>query len=152
MYYIHIYICAVLFEQNSSAGSRLIAATVSFFKKPEKSHAPKAPKRCFPSAHGFPRIRFGWILDDNQNYKSNMLQHPKPNLCLSSVFLLQCNRTPPQKKTPKTPTTRICIGLLPGIHRWQKGICHGQEVLFYGEQGLKGLDLQPQQRANIMQN
>lgn len=145
----HIYIYAVLFEQNSSAGSRLIAATVSFFTKPEKSH-PQKPRGASQVRMGN-RIRFGWILDDNRNYKSNMLQHPHPIFVYPVHF--SCNVTElPQKKTPKKPTTRICIVFLPWIHRWQKGICHGQEVLFYGEQGLKGLDLQPQQTANIMQN
>lgn len=80
-----------------------------------------------------------------------LLQHPHP-IFVYPIHSFRNETELPQKKTPKKPTTLGSIGFLPWIHRWQKGICHGQEVLFYGEQGLKGLDLQPQQRANIMQN
>ena len=99
MYYI-IYIYAVLFEQNSSAGSRLIAATVSFFTKPEKSH-PQKPRGASQVRMGN-RIRFGWILDDNRNYKSNMLQHPHPIFVYPVHFF--CNVTElPKKKHLKNP-------------------------------------------------
>ena len=155
--YIYIYVSCSIWTEFLSwipVDLRLIAATVSFFTKPEKSHAPKAPKGASQVRMGFP----GFVLDTSLM----IIRTIKVTCCnfLNPIFVYPlhffCNVTelppPKKKKTPKKPTTLGSIGFLPGIHRWQKGICHGQEVLLYGEQGLKGLDLQPQQRANIMQN
>ena len=93
--------CVVLFEQNSSAGSRLIAATVSFFTKPENL-IPKSPQKVLPKC----AWERGFVLDTSlmiiRTIKVTCCKATSsPNLCLSSAFLLQCNRTPPQKKAPK---------------------------------------------------
>ena len=108
--YVYIYMCcSILFEQNSSAGSRLIAATVSFFKKPEESY-PQKPRGASQVRMG-KRIRFGWILDDNRNYKSNMLQHPHPIFVYPVHFFCNVTELPPKKhQKPRLFCIDFCHG------------------------------------------
>ena len=157
MYYTYIYICvscSIWTEFLSWIPADCCYSII--LQETWKISCPKSPKKVLPKC----AWETGFVLDGSlmiiRTIKVTCCNILNPIFVYPIyIFLLQCNRTPPppkKKKHLKKPTTLGSIGFLPGIHRWQKGICHGQEVLFYGEQGLKGLDLQPQQTANILQN